>query len=57
MPKYNKLFEEFWYDYMNTTEFAKLWNDDINDSQRYGFIAEDFINWLIKKNFIKENDK
>ena len=53
----NKLFEEFWYEYQGSLEFEKLWKDTVNDSQRYGFIATDFVEWLMKNWHIKEVDK
>jgi len=51
---YRELFDEFWYDYMNTGDFEKLWIEDINDSQRYAIIASEFVKWLTKKGHIVE---
>jgi len=50
----DKLFEDFWYEYQGSLEFEKLWKDTVNDSQRYGLIAIDFVKWLIKKGYVNK---
>jgi len=53
MENTSKLFEEFWMDYQRSVEFTKLWGD-VTEYQRFGFIAEDFVKWLINKGHIRK---
>ncbi len=50
---YEKLFEEFYYDYQRTQGFSDAMNQEI-DYDKYKIISIDFFKWLVENGHIKK---